>query len=221
MSSATSFEKVDHRIGKDCASVGLFGDRWRPKNVAAPNAAMPKSAEAQTFRHLLHAAPSSPGSSSSGTLEAILDERREDLRRTHRLTAADLDCDEPPSAAEFWRQCLASPPRAQGLRSGLRQRGVSDPGLRAAGGTLRRRSLDTDAIAEDGPEAEPLLETIPDLILTDNLYGVDLSHEAVEITQLALWIRSARRGKTSGRPVAQYRQRQQPGAPIRRSIPGP
>lgn len=33
-------------------------------------------------------------------------------------------------------------------------------------------------------------------ILRENLFGVDLSAEAVEITQLALWIRTARRGKT-------------------------
>src|SRR6266542_3346319 len=34
------------------------------------------------------------------------------------------------------------------------------------------------------------------MILADNLYGVDLSEQSVEITQLALWIRSARSGKT-------------------------
>jgi type I restriction-modification system DNA methylase subunit len=34
---------------------------------------------------------------------------------------------------------------------------------------------------------------VPAYILNDNLYGVDLSPEAVEITQLALWIRSADR----------------------------
>ena len=34
------------------------------------------------------------------------------------------------------------------------------------------------------------------IILADNLFGVDLSKQAVEISQLALWIRSARRGKT-------------------------
>jgi hypothetical protein len=34
----------------------------------------------------------------------------------------------------------------------------------------------------------------PDWILADNLFGVDLSKESVEITQLALWIRSARKG---------------------------
>ena len=33
------------------------------------------------------------------------------------------------------------------------------------------------------------------MILADNLYGADVSQQAVEITQLALWLRSARRGK--------------------------
>jgi len=45
-------------------------------------------------------------------------------------------------------------------------------------------------------EADELEEILPDYILHDNLYGVDLSAESVEITQLALWIRSARKGKT-------------------------
>ena len=34
------------------------------------------------------------------------------------------------------------------------------------------------------------------MILNHNLYGVDVSEQAVEITQLALWIRSARKGHT-------------------------
>ena len=40
---------------------------------------------------------------------------------------------------------------------------------------------------------DELTPLIPRFILNDNLYGVDLSPEAVEITQLALWIRSADR----------------------------
>ena len=40
-----------------------------------------------------------------------------------------------------------------------------------------------------------LVNAYPDSILADNLYGVDLSAESVEITQLALWIRSARKGR--------------------------
>ena len=45
-------------------------------------------------------------------------------------------------------------------------------------------------------DAEELAERIPDFILGENLYGVDLSPESVEITQLALWICSARKGRT-------------------------
>ena len=48
----------------------------------------------------------------------------------------------------------------------------------------------------DPNAAESLQERIADFILHDNLYGVDLSPEAVEITQLSLWLRSAQRGKT-------------------------
>ncbi len=44
--------------------------------------------------------------------------------------------------------------------------------------------------------ADELASKIPHWILSGNLYGVDLSPEAVEITQLALWIRSASRGQT-------------------------
>jgi hypothetical protein len=45
------------------------------------------------------------------------------------------------------------------------------------------------------PERKKLAPQIPAFILNDNLYGVDLSPEAVEITQLALWIRSADRNQ--------------------------
>lgn len=51
---------------------------------------------------------------------------------------------------------------------------------------LHYQSIDTDSLREN----------IPELILKKNLHGVDLSHEAVEITQLALWLRSAHRGKS-------------------------
>lgn len=44
-------------------------------------------------------------------------------------------------------------------------------------------------------EAAELERNCPDWILADNIYGADLSRESLEITQLALWIRSARKGK--------------------------
>ena len=49
------------------------------------------------------------------------------------------------------------------------------------------------------PKAEhfgDLLDYVPDSeILANNLFGVDVSEESVEITKLSLWIRTARRGK--------------------------
>lgn len=48
----------------------------------------------------------------------------------------------------------------------------------------------------DPEQAEQLRDKISNFILHDNIFGVDLSPEAVEITQLSLWLRSAKRGKT-------------------------
>lgn len=45
-------------------------------------------------------------------------------------------------------------------------------------------------------EALNLSNEYPDYILFEHLHGVDLSAESVEITQLALWIRSARKGRS-------------------------
>lgn len=45
-------------------------------------------------------------------------------------------------------------------------------------------------------DATRIEQEYSDWILADNLFGMDLSSESVEITQLALWIRSARKGKT-------------------------
>ncbi len=51
-------------------------------------------------------------------------------------------------------------------------------------------------IFHDGPKHESLIDQIPNYILNDNIFGVDLCLQAAEITRLALWIRSAQRGKT-------------------------
>jgi hypothetical protein len=48
----------------------------------------------------------------------------------------------------------------------------------------------------DDNEADKFKDLIPDYILHENVYGVDLSPAAVEIAQLALWLQSAHRGKT-------------------------
>ncbi|MBN2270707.1 MAG: N-6 DNA methylase, partial [Sedimentisphaerales bacterium] len=86
----------------------------------------------------------------------------------------------------------------------LRQIKVVDPAcgsgafLIQAYDALEERYLDlAEAISLSDPRrARRIKDAIPDYILHDNIFGVDLSPEAVEITQLALWLRSAQIGKS-------------------------
>ena len=53
------------------------------------------------------------------------------------------------------------------------------------------------SLAENSPcDERAMLAEARSSILRDNLFGVDLSPEAVEIARLALWIRTAEKGKT-------------------------
>lgn len=86
----------------------------------------------------------------------------------------------------------------------LRQIKIIDPAcgsgafLIQAYEVLEEKYLDVLEILafHDLKKAEKLKDQTPDFILHDNLFGVDLSPEAVEITQLALWLRSAQKGKS-------------------------
>jgi hypothetical protein len=93
---------------------------------------------------------------------------------------------------------------AQNAIEELREIKVVDPACGSGAFLIRayncledkyRDILDVLEIHE--PElAEDLRDKVSDFILQDNLFGVDLSPEAVEIAQLALWLRSAHRRKT-------------------------
>ncbi|QDT36738.1 Eco57I restriction-modification methylase domain-containing protein [Stratiformator vulcanicus] len=99
-----------------------------------------------------------------------------------------------PDDADFWRQCLRI----------LRDLKVVDPAcgsgafLFQAYNSLEQRYSEVIGQLERAgdKQAAKQFDEIPRYILQDNLYGVDLSPEAVEITQLALWIRSATPGQT-------------------------
>ncbi|MEI7837769.1 MAG: DNA methyltransferase, partial [Planctomycetota bacterium] len=129
------------------------------------------------------------------TVGKILSERFETKARESGLTAADLAADKPdPRNAAYWRACLD-------ILRGLK---VLDPACGSGAFLIQafdllevtyRHVIDHIAFHE-GPKAEALRDEIPDFILHDNLFGVDLAPEAVEITQLALWISSARTGRT-------------------------
>ncbi len=100
----------------------------------------------------------------------------------------------PPDTIEFWTGALEI----------LQKLKVVDPAcgsgafLFQAYGVLEHRYYEAIShLAElNASAASKHTDRVAEYILNDNLYGVDLSPEAVEITQLALWIRSATPGRT-------------------------
>jgi len=60
----------------------------------------------------------------------------------------------------------------------------------------RYEDLVTNLCLQKGIPEAPLLDQVSGWVLRENLFGVDLSKEAVEITRLALWIRTAEEGKS-------------------------
>jgi len=101
---------------------------------------------------------------------------------------------EPIDSAEYWQQAIAT----------IRNLKIVDPAcgsgafLFQAYEVLEHRYMEAIGHLEalGDPSAAEHTQRLPEYILNDNLYGVDLSPEAVEIAQLALWIRSATPGRT-------------------------
>ena len=123
------------------------------------------------------------------TIALTLDERRAGLWEKHGMceVTADEPGPEPAQEAAFWQDYLAA----------LRDFTIADPAcgsgafLVAAFDELARRYRATvNRLHELGIEAG---FDIFDEIVTKNLYGVDLNAESVEITRLALWLKTARR----------------------------
>ncbi|MBI1831850.1 MAG: N-6 DNA methylase [Planctomycetes bacterium] len=165
---------------------------------AAPNGnggpVMPKSPERKRFG-IYYTPPEFTDFIVQHTVKAVLDERRADLRRAHGLDEKSVDADKPSQKLKsYWQADLDM----------LRSIKVCDPACGSGAFLIQAYDFLEDEYTRvvhslcfhDGQDAELLLDAIPDMILADNLYGVDLNPQSVEITQLALWIRSARRGKT-------------------------
>ena len=131
----------------------------------------------------------------NNTVTKIADEKIQAVAEQHNIDPDDIDTSKGNGKlAQYALESI----------SALRQIKVVDPAcgsgafLIQAYDILEEKYLDVvDALAlHNAQQAEGLRERIPELILHDNLFGVDLSPEAVEITQLALWLRSAQKGKT-------------------------
>jgi hypothetical protein len=147
------------------------------------------------------------------TVDELINERFAAAAVRHGIKPAEAKRGVAPDRPDYWRECLGI----------LRDLKIVDPAcgsgafLFQAYNALEQRYNEVVGHLEHHeqnpppskggvrggtpdaasfPPAAHLEQQIPHFILNDNLYGVDLSAEAVEITQLALWIRSATVGQT-------------------------
>ena len=129
------------------------------------------------------------------TVGTIINERIKTLERNCGIRLEEIDAKtEKNRVMAFAERAIEE----------LREIKVVDPACGSGAFLIRAYNVLDDKYVEilnvleihDSAKAEKLRNDIPDFILHDNLFGIDLSPEAVEIAQLALWLRSARRGKT-------------------------
>ncbi|MBN1807150.1 MAG: N-6 DNA methylase [Sedimentisphaerales bacterium] len=128
------------------------------------------------------------------TIKRLADERFKELAEQLGITTEQAETSEPnEKIIEYWHKCFEM----------LRDIKIVDPAcgsgafLIQAYETLEEIYLDIlEHLSHQSEDVDELREEIPNIILNENIYGVDLSPEAVEITQLAIWIRSADKGKT-------------------------
>lgn len=136
------------------------------------------------------------------TLGTHLKEIFEGILRDHAKKGADVR----DYAAILWRRKSAELEAWQSYRDRLRSLRIVDPAC--GSGVFLVMAFDfmkaeltrvNDKIKDLLPKAEhfgDLLDYTPDSeILTNNLFGVDVNAESVEISKLSLWIKTARRGK--------------------------
>lgn len=187
------FEKSITELEK-MRAVGLFGTEIPVGNGSQAQPAMPKSAMRKRFG-VYYTPLDFTQFIVEKTVAHLIDARFSQLRRAQGLTREELEREiKTEGTGKYWRDCLAV----------LRTIKVCDPACGSGAFLIQAYEVFEDAyqivveriIEHEGFKADSLVDAIPDMILADNLFGVDLSHEAIEITQLALWLRSAQRGKT-------------------------
>jgi len=184
------FEKSVSEIEK----LRVTGPFFAPTAPAPRASTMPKSAERKRFG-IYYTPPAFTSFIVRHTIGAVIDERSSAISKALAVDP-DLSMRTPPSSqhAQYWEECLKN----------LRQIAIVDPAcgsgafLIAAYELLEEQyqSVVKHLAHHTGKPASTWDSAIPEMILNENLHGVDLSPEAVQITQLALWIRSARKGRT-------------------------
>ena len=152
--------------------------------------------QAEAAWHLLHARRTD-GIHPQYTVEELIAERFAAAAVEFGVPAKEARSRQGPRYAAYWRRCLAI----------LRNLKIVDPAC--GGGAFLFQAYDVlesryrEVIGRlqqlAAADAEKLAENVPAFILQENLYGVDLFRPAVEIAQLALWMRSASPGQLLAR----------------------
>lgn len=168
--------------------------RRRPAKREPSASRMPKSAQRKRFG-IYYTPPAFTGLIVERTVDAIVRERFASLQEKHGVDPEARGEQPAKKLRAYWLDCLAA----------LQSITVCDPAcgsgaflIRAYDALDAHYKLVIHGIAGAGStrdEIRALEDDVPQWILGRNLFGVDLSEQAVEITQLALWIRSARRGQ--------------------------
>ena len=180
------FEKSINEIER-IRQGGLFEAEFENKETPK----MPKSAERK--RSGIYYTPREfTEFITSRTVGKLIEERLAAVaKRLH------LDLDErgvnkaDPKRANLWSECL----------NALREIKIVDPACGSGAFLIASYDLLEDWYSEVIDHLQfhgdvPFAGSVSDIILTENLHGVDITPEAVEITQLALWLRTATEEKT-------------------------
>ncbi len=156
---------------------------------------MPKSAERK--RHgIYYTPPAFTRFIVEKTIGFLVEEKQQVLQKKLNLSREDLESGKPSAKqADYYRQLIEDYKTIK----------VCDSACGSGAFMIQAFDLFHDVYLEACEElahhdasvdVRELIGSCIDAILIDNLFGVDLSPQAVEITQLALWIRSARPHRT-------------------------
>ena len=183
------FEKSINDIEK-IRLTGLF----EAKEEEKPRPKMAKSAERKKGG-IYYTPPEFTGFITNNTIGKLADKKIKLLERNFGIRLDQIDAKTEKSRVIAF---------AQNAIEELQNIKVVDPACGSGAFLIRAYDVLEDKYSEildtleihDSQLADDLRGKVSDFILHDNLFGVDLSPEAVEITQLALWLRSAHKRKT-------------------------
>ncbi|MBN2589514.1 MAG: N-6 DNA methylase [Sedimentisphaerales bacterium] len=182
------FERSVHDVER-IKSGDFFGEDVKPDEQVK----MSKSAERKRFG-IYYTPTDFTDFITYKTINKLAVQRFDSLAKTMGISRDEAETAENNSMArEYWKKCFEI----------LQDIKIVDPACGSGAFLIKAYDLFEDLYKEvlhhlsyQGENTETLRESIPGLILQKNIHGVDLSIEAVEITQLALWLRSAQKGKS-------------------------